>query len=462
MPLLERIIDFLSIIRSKLKKVYDSINNDKLKRDFLNALPFWVGAFATGFMAVIYAKLFKWAEELTHYLFHHQSWYFFIISPICFLIAWYIVAKSAPYARGSGIPQVSAAIELANPGHYKKVDKLLSFRIISTKIISSLIMVVGGGVVGREGPTVQISASIFKKINDWLPEWYPKISKRNMIVTGAAAGLASAFNTPLGGIVFAIEELTKTHFSFFKSALFTGVIIAGLTALNFFGPYLYIGFPQLDNIPFWIIFPIILIGIVSGVASSGMGKIIVYILSKKNKLKKIYQNGLYAVVIGLTIAGLAYFIDERVLGSGQEIMISTLFTDDKHLEWYIPILRVFGTIISFTVGAAGGIFAPSLSAGASLGAVLSDFLQLSNSETNLIVLCGMVGALTGITRSPFTSSILVLEMTNSHDIIFHLMLTALSANLIANLISRHSFYDILKNNYLDEIQQQENDDKAKT
>lgn len=461
MPLLERIIDILFVVKSYLKKTYDSIDNEKIQRDFLNALPFWVGAFATGFMAVIYAKLFKWAEKLTEIIFHHQSWYILIISPVCFLIAWYIAVKAAPYARGSGIPQVSAAIELANPRHYKKVDKLLSIRIILTKIVSSLIMVIGGGVVGREGPTVQISAAIFKKINDWLPEWYPKISKRNMIVTGAAAGLASAFNTPLGGIVFAIEELTKTHFSFFKSALFTGVIIAGLTALNFFGPYLYIGFPQLDNISFWIIFPIILVAVLSGLASSGMGQIILHIISKKRKLKKFYQRGLYAVFIGLIIASLAYFVDGRVLGSGQEIMITTLFTDDKHLEWYIPFLRFFGTIVSFTVGAAGGIFAPCLSAGASLGAVLSDFLNLSNSETNLIVLCGMVGSLTGITRSPFTSSILVLEMTNSHDIIFHLMLTALLANLISNIVSRHSFYDILKTNYIDDIHRRENDEKIK-
>lgn len=144
------------------------------------------------------------------------------------MVATWLVAKFAVYSRGSGIPQVSASIELSNPKHNYKVDNLLSLKIIFIKIISSLIMVFGGGVIGREGPTIQISASIFKKINDWLPNWYPKISKRNMIVTGAAAGLASAFNTPLGGIVFAIEELTKTHFSFFKSALLTGVIIAGL------------------------------------------------------------------------------------------------------------------------------------------------------------------------------------------------------------------------------------------
>ena len=86
--------------------------------------------------------------------------------------------------------------------------------------------------------------------------------------------LGAAFNTPLGGIVFAIEELTRTHFSFFKSALLTGVIISGLTALNFLGPYLYLGYPKLDNISGWIIVTIIPLAVLTGVAGNGTGLVI--------------------------------------------------------------------------------------------------------------------------------------------------------------------------------------------
>ena len=109
-------------------------------------------------------------------------------------------------------------------------------------------MALGGGVIGREGPTIQVAGSIFRKVNEWLPSWWPKVSKRNMIMTGAAAGLAAAFNTPLGGIVFAVEELTRTHISYFKTALFTAVIIAGLTAQALLGPYLYLGYPDVTNL----------------------------------------------------------------------------------------------------------------------------------------------------------------------------------------------------------------------
>ena len=101
------------------------------------------------------------------------------------------------------------------------------------------------------------------------------------------------------------------------------------------------------------------------------------------------------------------------------------------------------------------MFAPSLGPGASIGAVLSGWFHLSGNATNLMIRCGMVGFLTGITRSPFTSSILVIEMTNSHNIVFHLMLTALLANLIAPLATKHSFYEYLKEQYLHEILQKE-------
>ena len=157
-----------------------------------------------------------------------------------------------------------AAIELATPQDNHKVKKLLSIRVIIIKILSSFFMILGGGVVGREGPTIQIAGSVFRKINQILPDWWPKVSKRNMIMTGAAAGLAAAFNTPLGGIVFAIEELTKTHISYFRTALFTAVIIAGLTAQALFGPYLYLGYPVIKGLSVYIFLGVILVAMLAG------------------------------------------------------------------------------------------------------------------------------------------------------------------------------------------------------
>ncbi len=445
-------MNVLNRIRKILKSLFDLISNEKVKLNILNAVPFWMGAFISGLIAVVYAQLFSWAEEGAHLLFHASKYGLMIVTPLCFIFAYWLVAQYAPYARGSGIPQVTAAIELSNPKHKYKVSPLLSLRVVLVKIFSSLSMALGGGVIGREGPTIQVAASIFKKINDWLPPWYPKISKRNMIVTGAASGLAAAFNTPLGGIVFAIEELTKTHISYFKSALLTGVIIAGLTALQLLGPYLYLGYPKLDFLNNWMIISVMPLALITGLAGASMGKLIIRIIKKKKQFPKKIFHYFYAAIAGLLIASIAICVDSSILGSGKEIMVDSLFSNSKHLEWHVPVLRFFGQIISFPIGAAGGVFAPSLSAGASIGSFLANLFHLSHADTNLMILCGMTGFLTGITRSPFTSSILVLEMTNSHNVIFYIMLTALFSNLVANLISRHSFYDQLKEDIIQEVQ----------
>jgi len=431
-------------IRKILKRAFDRIRNEKLKQNLLQAIPFWVASLITGLIAVFYSRIFAFLESVTFSIIHHHAWQIFILTPVCFLIAWWVVKRFAPYARGSGIPQVMAAIELANPRDDKKVTKLLSIKVFIVKIISSFLMILGGGVIGKEGPTIQIAGTVFRKINEWLPAWWPKISKRNMIMTGAAAGLAAAFNTPLGGIVFAVEELTKTHISYFKTALFTAVIVAGLTAQGLLGPYLYLGYPDVTHLSIYIFLPVILVAIVSGLLGSTMSKIILLIFRWKKNFKFQYQHLLYVLSCALIIASIAFFFDPRILGSGKEIMTTTLFSSEKSVHWYTALYRVLGTILSFTTGAAGGIFAPSLGAGAGIGSLMAGWLTVSATNANLLILCGMVGFLTGVTRTPFTSAILVLEMTDRHNVIFHLMIASLVASIVSMLIDKHSLYDHLK------------------
>jgi len=108
-------------------------------------------------------------------------------------------------------------------------------------------------------------------------------------------------------------------------------------------------------------------------------------------------------------------------------------------------------MISFTTGAAGGIFAPALGAGASVGSLAASWFKVSDIDTNMLILSGMVGFLTGVTRSPFTSVILVLEMTNRHNVIFHLILAGMIASLVSILIDKHSLYDHLKVQYIKDL-----------
>jgi H+/Cl- antiporter ClcA len=434
--------------RTQAKRAFDRIRNEKVKQNLLQAIPFWVAAAIAGLVAVLYAKLFILAERGTSYILHTHAWLLFLVSPLCFIAAWWVVTRWAPYSRGSGIPQIMAALELATPKFNDKVNKLLNIPIIIVKFISSLILALGGGIIGREGPTIQVSACIFRKINEWLPPWWPNVSKRNMIMTGAAAGLAAAFNTPLGGIVFAVEELTRTHISNFKTALFTAIIVAGLTAQALLGPYLYLGFPYVGHLSSFIFPCIALVALIAGLAASLMSKFILAIFRWKDSFRFIREHLLYTTGCALLIVTLAYFITPDALGSGKELMTTLLFTNDKHSSWYLPILRIVGMTFSFTSGASGGIFAPALSAGATVGATFSGWMHLSPSDTNILILSGMTAFLTGVTRTPFTSAILVLEMTDRHNVIFHLMLAGMISGLVSMLVDKHSLYDHLKYRYM--------------
>ena len=438
-------------IRLSLKKSFDNIRNEDFKHNLLQAIPFWAASFITGIAAVLYAKIFALGEFLMNKILDWHDWMIFIIAPSGFVLSWWIVKKFAPYAKGSGIPQVMAAIDLAEPKERWKLKYLLSYKIIFIKVISSFVLVLGGGAVGREGPTIQIAGSIFRFVNRVLPKWWPKISIKNMVVTGAAAGLSAAFNTPLGGIVFAVEELAKIHMNYFKTALFTAVIIAGLTAQWLAGSYLYLGYPKTNEVTMHVIFPVILISLVCGFLSSRMSLVMLKINQFKRKFKNEGHHIVFLVVSALIIAALAYFVNREVLGSGKGIMERVLFTGDKKEIWYNPILRMIGTSLSFTSGGAGGIFAPALSAGASLGAFFSGLMHLTPYETNVVILAGMVSFLTGITRAPFTSAIIVLEMTDRHSLIFYLMLSGMFSTLSSTLVSRKSLYDELKTAYMKEL-----------
>ena len=446
-------------MRDILKKLFDRIRNQQLKYNLLQALPFWVASLVTGLLAVLYAKLFALAEGASRAFIEHYKWWLLLLSPVCFIAGFFLVNKFATYARGSGIPQVMAAMELPAGTSKSKLNELVGIRVIIIKVASSLLMVLGGAAVGREGPTIQIAGSVFRKINQWIPDNWPKISRRTMIMTGAAAGLAAAFNTPLGGIVFAVEELTSTHIRFYRTAIFSAVIIAGLTAQGLLGTYLYLGYPKVSDPSVWIFGGIVVVAAITGIGGSMMCSLILKLFAWKKKFT-IKQNYLYVCICALLMASLA-FINTEALWSGKELMNSLLFNADKHQPWYMPLLRVAGPVISFSTGSAGGVFAPALSAGASVGALISQWFHLTSINTNLLILSGMVGFLTGVTRSPFTSAILVLEMTDRHSVIFHLMLASMVASLVSLLVDKHSFYDHLKHQYIDALKKEDTDEKSK-
>jgi len=299
-----------------------------------------------------------------------------------------------------------------------------------------------------EGPTVQISASVFNVLGNKLKKVFSDISYESLLVAGGAAGIAATFNTPLGGIVYAIEELSSTHINKFKTALITAVIVAGITAQWLLGSYLYLGYPKLGVLAYSNIPWAILIGILGGFAGAAFGKILYKLLSLRKKITKPLSLAFLALGCGLIFAVLVVTFDQRVLGSGKELMTDMLFSPSltSLADIKLFIVRFVGPVITQISGAAGGIFAPSLAAGGSIGSILSYFA--GSEYHNLFIVLGMIAFLTGVTRAPFTSFVLVLEMTDRHSVLFLMMIAALIANICSRFIDVESFYERVRNDFL--------------
>lgn len=410
----------------------------------VQALALWIAAFATGLIAVEYARVFKFFETrlLTTNDLHPYA--VFLISPLCLTIAWYLVRRWSPEAGGSGIPQIMAANEMDYRTHQPAVDRLLSIRAAGIKVFSSLLAIAGGAAIGREGPTLQISACVFHFFGRRVRRFYPHLDSHTWIIAGSAAGLASAFNTPLGGIVYAIEEMGTLHFHRVKTSLFTSVIIAGLVSQWLLGPYLYLGFPKVSAGSFEFLPYAFLAGLLSGSLGACFGAFLGKAVRWRSKFTGVRAQLLIALGCGIFMAGLIW-LTRSAGGSGGEVIGQLLF-DHQHANPLIVVYRFLGTGISYLSGAAGGIFSPSLAVGATFGSLLEQLFKTGHG--NLMVLLGMIGFLTGVTRTPFTSFILVLEMTDRHSAIFPMMVSALIANGAAHLIKTEGFYEVMKEKFL--------------
>jgi H+/Cl- antiporter ClcA len=319
--------------------------------------------------------------------------------------------------------------------------------VAAVKVVSSVVLLLGGGVIGREGPTIQVAAAIFRAINRLQPAGWPKLSRQIALVTGAAAGLAAAFNTPLGGIVFVVEELTQIHLSRFRMAVFTAVIIAGLTAQQFLGSYLYLGFPKVTSPGGWFQVLVMAAAALCGLAGAGFAKLLLGLGQYRKRFVTWPQRLGWVVCCGLLLACLAYALGAPAVGTGKPIINTLLFQNDGHTPAYLFPVRFAGMVLSYSSGGAGGVFATSLSAGALLGDAVGQLFEVAVVDRNLLILVGMVGFLTGVVRSPFTAAILVLEMTDRHSAIFQLLIGALLAQAAAALVDPHSLYEHLKQEF---------------
>lgn len=421
--------------------------------DYLHAHPglqgiiYWIAALAVGLFAVGYAWLFAELSKVSQLLSVHFPWALLILSPIAFASAWWMVWRFAPGASGGGIPEVMVAIEV-DPA---KASIWAGTRVAVVKFFSSLTCALGGGAIGREGPTIQIAAAIFYSLGMPFRRIWPSLSHQSLLVAGGSAGIAAAFNTPLGGIVFAVEELSQQHFNRFKTFLISAVIISGLVAQWILGPYLFLGYPRLNPVSFMAIPWALAAGLLFGLAGAVFAKILLWTFQSVCRFTpRLHWK--VSLLVGVAIAGVGWGLGPEVLGSGTDLVTRLLF-EGGDVSWGVVLGRFFAPLISNVASVGGGIFAPAISAGAALGA---KFAQITSSPfPNLMILLGMTSFLSGVTRAPFTAFVLVLEMTDRHSAIFPLMMASLVASLIAKLVDSRSFYERRCEAYLESLKIEE-------
>jgi H+/Cl- antiporter ClcA len=320
------------------------------------------------------------------------------------------------------------------------VARLLSLRTAAIKVLSSLTCLAGGGAIGREGPTLQISGAIFHFIGGKVRRFYPNSDEQTWVIAGAAAGLASAFNTPLGGIVYAIEELGAKHFHRIRTALLTAVIISGMVAQTFLGCYLYLGYPKLNPMTpsLWPL--ILLVGFVTGLFGGFFSKFLLWFTRKRKRVQSKWKLALWTVICGTATGAMIYLIP-AAQGPGTEVVADILFKGET-ATFAISAARILGTSLAYLSGAAGGIFSPSLTIGACIGSKIAYIF--GSDHVNLLAMLGMIGFLTGVTHTPFTSFILVIEMSDRHSAVFPMMVVAVVASGVAKSIQKLSFYESVR------------------
>ncbi len=399
----------------------------------LSKLLIWFAACVAGLVIVLFAEVSELAIHAFFKLESHYWWLPLFLTPITGMLIVWITRKWFPSTSGSGIPQTIAALEENRSD--RDIGKLLSLRVAFAKIGLVTSALLGGFSAGREGPSVQVSAAIMYGFKKYLPH-AGSIKAKHLVLVGGAAGISAAFNTPLAGIVFAIEELGRRYEEKTNGILITAIVLSGLVSISLQGNYTYFGNLHVSGINRTIIFPIFLCSVICGALGGIFSKILIISSSHSDTfLGRFRQNKpvVWAGFCGLLIAFLGIGSFGAAHGSGY-IYTHHLLEDPTTGHWYYAPVKYISTLLTYLSGIPGGIFAPSLSIGAGIGYELNLMLQDPALSTAIFAL-SMTAFLSAVTQTPLTSFIIVMEMINGHEMVISLMSVALLSSLVARIFS---------------------------
>jgi H+/Cl- antiporter ClcA len=403
-------------------------------------LVFWLGAILVGVVAAGFAMVADRAQTAFAWLVAHGAAWPVLLSPLVFAVTAWSAARWFPSTPGSGIPQAIAARHVHDPAARQW---LLGPRVIAGKMALTTLALLGGASVGREGPTVQVGAAIFVLCASFsgLKE------RRGVILAGAAAGVAAAFNTPLAGIVFAIEELARGFHHRNSALVLTAIVLSGAASMTILGNYNYFGIADAHFSFSRIWFPIGAIGVAGGLAGSLFARLVIggsKYLRGLHGQKGLRHPALFAALCGLVIAVTGMLTHGATYGTGYGIA-NDLLHEKTTVSWGFTAAKFVATLVSNICGIPGGIFSPSLSVGAAMGSAMAAWFPYAPVQG--IILLAMVAYFAGVTQAPITAFVIVLEITGKGVVPAPLIATAVIATATARILCPDSLYHVLSKGF---------------
>ena len=335
-------------------------------------------------------------------------------------------------AAGSGIPQVLASLDVQTPPEQRHL--FISLKLAAAKIVLTVGGLFAGLATGREGPSVQVGAGIMHAARHWLSQ-RSSINDHGLIVAGGAAGIAAAFNTPLGGVMFAIEELSRRPEHRSSGLLIAAIVLAGLIGMSVFGNVSYFGQISAGDFGWSSLGSGVLIAVSTGLLGGLFARLLVQAArggsDRFSQWRKHYPVR-FAAGCGLVIAIIGVVSQGASSGSGYDATRALLEGKDPTNGFYVP-LRFIATWLSAWSGVPGGVFAPALALGAGIG---NEVAQLTGHlNTPALIALGMAGFLAAVTQAPITAFIIVMEMIEGHGLVLSLMACSVVASGVSRVIS---------------------------
>jgi H+/Cl- antiporter ClcA len=397
------------------------------------------GSIAVGIVAVGFAIAANLANDILHRMLARWWWLPFVLAPAGFAAISYASQRWFAGAQGSGIPQTIAALR------HRDADfrgRLLSIRVAAAKIAMTLVGLLCGGSIGREGPTVQIGAAMMYALAR-VSAFPHESMRRGLILAGGAAGVAAAFNAPLAGVVFAIEEMSRSFSQRTSGIVVAAVVFAGLVSLVILGNYAYFGHTS-ATVDFTSgSAAVVLCGIAGGLLGGTFSRIVVAASAGFGGRIGAFRYAhpqRYAACCGLLLALIGFASHGTIYGTGY-VETRSIVAGAGVIPQTFGVLKLVATAVSYASGIPGGIFSPSLAVGAGVGQNVA--LLVPHAPQAAVVILGMVAYFSGVVQAPITAFVIVIEMTRDPDMALPLMATSLLAYGLSRLICPHPVYKAL-------------------